>query len=258
MPENPHQVLAEADTTIGHLVLRRREMQASPGTTFVELLVDGRMLMSDYNTLSERALARAGLARCAPDGGLRVLVGGLGLGHTAHAVATSSRVTQIDVVEFVPEVTAWFEQGRMDLAPALLRDPRFRIVRDDVYRRLTSPPPSSSERYDLVLVDVDHSPDDPLPGASGAFYTAAGLRAAAGHLTPRGVLGIWSCRDAAKLEETMREVFRTVETETTVFRDEMFFEDDETNFLLFGADPRGAPGPVNDAAKAPAPTPTPD
>ena len=73
------------------LVLHRRTPQSDPGAVFVELLVDGRVLMSGYNTVSERALAESGVRRCEGEG-LRVLVGGLGLGYTAHEALRSPRV----------------------------------------------------------------------------------------------------------------------------------------------------------------------
>jgi len=195
------------------------------------------VLMSDYNAVSERALAREGIPRCTGDA-LRVLVGGLGLGHTAHEALLSDRVAQVDVVEYVPEVIEWFNRDLMTLAPVVRHDPRFKVIPDDIYRRLTAPPEGT---YDLLLVDVDHSPDDPLPGDSAAFYTAAGLHKVAKHLAPGGVLAVWSCRANPSFEATLRDVFESVATKTTVFVDEMFFEDDETNYLFYGSSPRSAP-----------------
>jgi len=253
------QLLARADTAIGHLVLRRREIQASPGTFFLELLVDDRVLMSDYNSLSERALAREGVARCRGDR-LRVLVGGLGLGHTAHEVLASPRVAALDVVEFVPEVIAWFEGELITLAPQLRADPRLRVVEDDVYARLhraVEPSPieggpiedgpsedgpsdagSRAARYDLILIDVDHAPDEPLTADSAAFYTPEGLRRVCDHLAPAGILAVWSCSENQAFEATLREVFARVDTETTLFQDDMFWEDDEVNYLFFASQPR--------------------
>ncbi len=51
-------LLARAETSIGELVLRRRRVQADPGRAVVELFVDDRMLMSDFNTVSERVPTR--------------------------------------------------------------------------------------------------------------------------------------------------------------------------------------------------------
>lgn len=228
------ELLARAHTSIGELVLHRRRPQAAPDEPFVELLVDGRTLMSGYNSVSERALAREALARCAGDS-LRVLVGGLGLGHTAQEVLASPRVAALDVVEFVPEIIAWFEAGLMPLAGELRADARFRVIENDVYARLTSP---AAERYDLLLIDVDHAPDDPLTADSASFYTADGLRRVCDHLTDRGVLAVWSCAPNGDFEATLREVFSVVDTVTTLFQDDLFGEDDETNWLFFASGPR--------------------
>ena len=228
-------LLARADTSIGELVLRRRRVQADPGTTFVELLVDERVLMSDYNSVSERALAHEGVARC-PGKQLRVLVGGLGLGHTAHEALSSERVAAVEVIEFVPQIVDWFERSLIPLARELRTDPRFGVTLDDVYARLSRP---ATEHFDLILVDVDHAPDDPLAAASAPFYTADGLRRASEHLTPDGILAVWSCAESPEFEATVREVFATLETERTLFQDDMFDEPDEINCLFFASEPRG-------------------
>ncbi len=230
------EILARADTRIGELVLIHRVPQADPDAPFVELLVDGRTLMSGYNTLSERALAERGIARHEGEG-LRVLVGGLGLGHTAHEALASPRVAAVDVVEFVPEVVDWFERDLIPLAAELRADPRCQLIQDDVYGRLALPP---TVHYDLLLVDVDHAPHDPLAGesATATFYSAEGLRRVARHLSPGGILAVWSCADAPEFEAVLREVFSEVEIETTLFEDELFGEEDETNWLFFASGPR--------------------
>lgn len=230
----PDELIATAETPIGTLELLKREVQADPGHFFIELLVSGRTLMSDFNTVSERALSRVGLARCQGDS-LRVLVGGLGLGHTAHAALSTARVHALDVVEYVPQVADWFEQGLIPLSSELLADERFNIIRDDVFERLAGP---AKERYDLILIDVDHSPDDPLTGKTWPFYTIEGLLRAREHLTPDGVLAVWSCRDNESFVHNMRQVFASVATESTLFQDDLFGEEDELNYMFFGSVPR--------------------
>lgn len=233
----PDELIARADTSIGHLELLRREVQAEPGTFFIELLIDGRTLMSDFNTVSERALAREGVARCVGSS-LRVLVGGLGLGHTADAALSSSRVAAVDVVEFVPQVAEWFREGLMPLSKKLWRDSRFSVIEDDVFERLSKPP---VERYDLILIDVDHSPDDPLTWDSESFYTVKGLLRVREHLAPGGVLAVWSCRNNEPFAHNLRRVFARVGIETTLFQDDLFGEEDEINYMFFGSEPLAVP-----------------
>ncbi len=190
--------------------------------------------MSDFNTVSERALARLGVARHRGEQ-IRVLVGGLGLGHTADEALASLRVAAVDVIEFVPEIIEWFESDLMPLAAALRADSRFALVEDDVYARLTEP---ATQCYDLIVIDVDHAPDEPLAYESETFYTAEGLRRVAGHLLSGGVLAVWSCSENPGFEATLREVFSVVEMETTLFRDELSVDDDEYNYLFFASELR--------------------
>lgn len=227
------ELLAHAGTTIGELVLRRRRVQAEPGTTFVELLVDGRTLMSDINTVSERALAREGVARCGGER-MRVMVGGLGLGHTAHEALASPRVAAVDVIEFVPQIVEWFERDLMPLAAELRADPRFAVILDDAYGRLARP---ATRLYGLILIDVDHAPDDPLAPESAAFYTVDGLRRVCDHLEPGGVLAVWSCAENPDFEVLLRTVFSKVSMERTLFHDDLFGGEDEINYLFFASRP---------------------
>ena len=48
------------------------------------------------------------------------------------------------VIEFVPEVIGWFEQGVIPLAAELRPDPRLQVLLDDVYGRLAKPPGAHS------------------------------------------------------------------------------------------------------------------
>lgn len=227
------KLIAQADTKIGELQLLHRTPRADPNAPFHELLVDGRTLMSSYNDVSERALAARSIERHGGDQ-LRVLVGGLGLGHTAHEALRSDRVAAVDVIEFVPEVIEWFEDDVLPLAPDLRADSRLEVIFDDVYTRLAKGP---TETYDLLLVDVDHAPDDPLSAQSEAamFYSEEGLRRVAAHLRPGGMLGVWSCADNVSFEETLCEVFTEVLNDTTLFVDDLFGEEDETNWLFFAS-----------------------
>ena len=88
------KILASESTPLGPLCLRRRELLSRPGTVVIEITLNQELLMSSYNTISERQLAKSALDMN-PEGDLRVLVGGLGLGYTAHEVLTSERVAYV-------------------------------------------------------------------------------------------------------------------------------------------------------------------
>ena len=221
-------VLAYGDSPIGNICLRRRELLASPGTIVTEITVDHMLLMSSHHTASERALSSRALTRHGGTEGLRVLVGGLGLGYTAQEALKSEAVTRVDVVEFLPQVIGWMKNGLVPLSDELNSEPRYSVIEGDVYAMLAGPP---ELQYDLILIDVDHSPDEPLAEANAAFYTEAGLRRAKEHLHPGGVLGVWSYADSGPFGYAVRAVFPHGEIAPVEFDNELTGEE-ETNWLF--------------------------
>lgn len=222
------EVLAYSDSPIGAICLRRRELVARPGTIVTEITVDHMLLMSSYHTASERALSSRALLRHGGTEGLDVLVGGLGLGYTAREALESPAVRRVDVVEFLPQVIGWMAEGLVPLSPELNHDPRFAVIEGDVYAMLASAP---ERRYDLILIDVDHAPDEPLAESNAYFYTEDGLRAAKEHLRPGGVLGVWSYAGSSPFSEALRAVFPSGEIEPIAFDNELTGER-ETNWLF--------------------------
>jgi spermidine synthase len=202
------EILGYESTALGLLCLRRRELLSQPGTVITEITLEHELLMSSYDTASERALADEALAR--HDGAdLSVLVGGLGLGYTANQALQCERVGRVEVVEFLPEVVGFLEQGLVPLSPELLADPRFSVGHGDVYAMLRGP---AVETWDVVLIDVDHSPDEQLGMANSSFYPGPGLVAAKTHLAPGGVLAVWSYAESSPFVEALHATFDVVES----------------------------------------------
>jgi len=162
--------------------------------------------MSSLHTDSERALATMGLEMVSGSD-LRVLIGGLGLGYTAHEVLKDDRVKHVEVVEFLPEVISWLDRNLIPLGAELKSEERLTIVQGDVYARLSEAPVSM---FDLVLIDVDHSPDEHLNGANSWFYTEEGLRAVVRHISDSGGLGVWSFAESNDFRSALEKVFSTV------------------------------------------------
>jgi spermidine synthase len=226
------EILAYEDSPLGPLCLRRREVLSMPGTVVTEVTLNHAFLMSSYNTLSERALADVAVAMH-PGAALRVLVGGLGLGYTAHAALASPRVAAVEVVEFLPQVIQWLRQGLVPLASALNADPRFTTVAGDVYARLAAAPAGG---FDLILIDVDHAPDDQLSRTNDFFYTREGLQRASLHLAPGGILAVWSYAESSPFARALREAFREVRIEPVTFFNELI-DEETTDWLFFARDP---------------------
>ncbi len=222
------KILAYEPTPLGILCLRRRELLGEPGTVVTEVTLNHEFLMSSYHTASERALASVALDMFRGQD-VQVLIGGLGLGYTASEVLASGRVSQVDVVELLPQVVEWLDQGLIPLADSLQSDPRLLVSQDDVYERLLRPP---TKLFDLILIDVDHSPDDRLSEADNPFYTEAGLRQARQHLATDGVLGVWSYAESSPFADALRQVFREVRIEPVIF-DNTHINETVTDWLFF-------------------------
>ena len=222
------EILAYEPTPLGILCLRRRPLPGRPGTTVTEITLDHEFLMSSYLTASERALATSAIAMHGGRG-LRVLIGGLGLGSTAHAALASERVADVEVVEFLPQVIGWLEKGLVPLAGELNAAARLRVVEGDVYARLAAP---TEETFDLILVDVDHSPTENLGGTNAGFYREEGLRVASRHLAPKGVLGVWSTAQHTPFSDALRRVFREVREEAVTVTNDLI-DVEQTDWLFF-------------------------
>jgi spermidine synthase len=151
--------------------------------------------MSSLFTVAEIALARLGLGALERTD-LDVVVGGLGLGYTAQAVLQDTRVRSLIVVDALAEVIEWHERELLPLGEQLMADPRCRLVNGDFFAMSASSdgfdPRTSGRRFDAVLVDIDHSPQNLLHSNHAALYRPEGLRKLAGHLHPGGVFALWS------------------------------------------------------------------
>lgn len=193
-------------TPMGEISLRRRYDPAARQDIY-EVRLGDEYLMSSLFTVAERELASLALARLdVPDGdALRVLVGGLGLGYTAHAALADPRVTELTVVEYSGPVLDWHRRELLPETVGLATDPRCTLVQDDFFTSMAAPP---QRRYDAILLDIDHTPHHVLHPSHAAFYTAEGLRTMAAHLAPGGVFALWSDDppDPA-FEATLGEVF---------------------------------------------------
>ncbi|QDT12638.1 spermidine synthase [Planctomycetes bacterium K23_9] len=226
------EILAYEDSPLGTLCLRRRELLKSPGTFVTEVTLNHEFLMSSLYTDSERELARIAIER---HGGtdLSVLIGGLGLGYTAQATLASGRVGKVEVAELLPEVIDWMRKGLVPLSEELNADERLQTTPCDVYRRLCGPRES---RFDLILIDVDHSPEERLgeqaDDFSQMFYTERGLRLAKQHLTPGGMLAVWSYDQSSPFVDALHAVFGEVHVQDVSYQNDLV-DERCTDWLFF-------------------------
>ncbi len=222
------EILAYDPSPLGLLCLRRRELLSQPGTIVTEVTLNHEFLMSSLYTDSERALARTAVGWHSGDD-LRVLVGGLGLGYTAHEALLTNRVTRVEVVELLPQVIDWLMRDLVPLSPDLHDEPRLAVSQGDIYQQLAGPP---VDLFDVILIDVDHSPEERLDEGSASFYTGQGLLAARKHLAADGVLGIWSYAESSPFADALHAVFKQVRVEPVTYHNQLI-DEQRTDWLFF-------------------------
>ncbi|HEY3546652.1 MAG TPA: hypothetical protein VGK17_11250 [Propionicimonas sp.] len=204
MPDDQQRVVvARASDEHGEIALARRG-------DVVELVVDGAFAMDTVSTATEEALATLAVARV-PGGGLRVLVGGLGLGFTVRALLDEPRVAHVAVVELHAPLVAWARDGLVPSLAGVLDDPRTAVVVADVLDAVPALPPGS---VDVLLLDVDNGPGFLIHPGNAGVYGAAFLATAARALTERGVLAVWSADPSPELAGALAATWPTVDTHT--------------------------------------------
>ncbi|TMQ96258.1 spermidine synthase [Actinomadura soli] len=181
-------------TPMGAVSLRRRRDPAL-GVDVYEIKLDDDFLMSSLWTTGEVELARLGLA-AAQEEALDVVVGGLGLGYTAHAALDDPRVRSLVVVETLGEVIEWHRAQLVPLGEMLTTDDRCRLEQGDFFAMASSPagldPQEPAARFHAILLDIDHSPGHVLDPQHASFYRPGPLSRLAAQLHPGGVFALWS------------------------------------------------------------------
>ena len=195
----PTEEVARAESERGEIVLLRRDTGA------LELRVNGVFVMDTVETSTEQALAEAALAVF--DEPRAVLVGGLGLGFTAHAVLADPRVEKVAVVEIEDAIVGWMRDATVPHGPAFLADERLTIVVADVRAAVAEATPAS---YDLVLLDVDNGPGYLVHDSNAEVYAVPFLRQLHDLLRPGGALVVWSAAPDRALGEAVEQVFGAV------------------------------------------------
>lgn len=161
----------------------------------------GSELMSTRMHGSEDALAEVACTRIAARPGVRVLIGGLGMGFTlAAALARLGADARVTVAELVPAVVAWNRDALGAHAGHPLADPRVEVHEGDVGNLVRA----GRAGWDAILLDVDNGPQGLTRRANDALYDEAGLAGAWRALRPGGVLAVWSAHPDRAFTERLR------------------------------------------------------
>jgi spermidine synthase len=93
------------------------------------------------------------------------------------------------VVELVGAVIDWHVRDLVPDTSGLAADARCELVEADFFAMMRS---GRCPSVDVMLVDIDHSPQALLADGHGDFYTIPGLATAAAALSEQGVFALWS------------------------------------------------------------------
>ncbi len=158
------------------------------GTEF-SMRTAGTELMNSRLHGSEEALAELAWGRIKRKSGLRIIIGGLGMGYTlAAALEQAGPDTLITVSELVPPVVEWNRKHLGHLAGRPLADPRVSVEIEDVILTIRK----RKSAWDAILLDVDNGPYGLARQANDYLYGLSGLKASFSALRPGGILALWS------------------------------------------------------------------
>jgi spermidine synthase len=213
-------------TPLGVLTLRRYE--AETGESGYEILLDGNFLMASHGAHSETAMAALAHARLRrPAQELRVLVGGLGAGHTLRAALDLPGVVRVVVAEIGAKAAAWNRQFFTAVNGAAVDDPRTEVRVADLADVLAASP----DRFDLLLLDVDNGPGWLAAPGNARLYDAAGVRQCGAALRPGGAMAVWSPQPNPVFFAALKEVFPDAEEYDTTAIGKPLREPGDTVYL---------------------------
>lgn len=196
-------VVERVVTGRGELVLRARDEH-------FEVISNGVFLMDTRSGESERLLVRGALdAAPARPGGVRLLIGGLGVGFSLAEAVRSTRPAEIVVVEIEPALVAWHRTHLARVSGDALDDPRVEIVTADLVDWLRT----TDRCFDAICLDIDNGPDWLVFDPNAALYDAGGTALLRSRLAPGGVVAVWSAAASPAYAERLAAVIGPVRTE---------------------------------------------
>jgi spermidine synthase len=172
------------------------------------IMLGANELMNSRLSGSEEALAALSCGPVVARAGVRVLIGGLGMGFTLRAALdVLGADAEVVVAELVPAVVAWARGPLAEVFAGSMDDARVRIVEDDVRR----PIGEGVAAFDAIMLDVDNGPDGLTRGSNDRLYDAAGLGAAWRALRPGGNLAVWSSAPDPRFTRRLQDAGFAVE-----------------------------------------------
>ncbi len=221
-------------TAMGELILRRRRSLSLSDGLVYEVKLNDEMLMSSSVNASERALSRM-VFEAWGDRPCDVLVGGLGLGYTAAEALCFDNVRSLVVIEMLAPVIEWHRRRLVPAAAGLMEDPRCSLVEGDFFEYVRRGSTGCDRRFDIILLDIDHSPESWLQERHGDFYSRQGLSSLSARMQPGGLFGLWSAsRPEADFLGILEGAFESARTHEVTFFNPHIGEMDSNWIIIAG------------------------
>ncbi|BDS06520.1 spermidine synthase [Oceaniferula spumae] len=190
------------------------ESKMSDGTVFSLHKHDGKFylkyngfdLMSTALTFSEEMLAEVGCQEILEGKATRpkhpkVLIGGLGLGFTLkRTLELVGRPATVEVAELMEPLIEWNRTFLVEHNGPLLEDKRTMIIQGDLFNTISGKPKSS---YDVLLLDIDNTPDDLITAGNARLYSASFLAKIRDLIKPDGCVAYWLSEPAPKFKKCL-------------------------------------------------------
>lgn len=179
----PWTVVDRVDSTEGPLELRQR------GERDFLITLNGLVLMNSVANRSEIVLGQRGCNHLRGRAAAWVLVGGLGMACTLRAVLDELPADAVvEVAELNPAIIDWCHGPLSGLTGAAVRDPRVKVIVDDVARVVGRAAPAS---LDAVIFDLYRGPHFRTDGVNDPLYGSRAIARVRRALRSGGVFAVW-------------------------------------------------------------------
>ncbi len=202
------QVIERVKYPGGEIQLQKREQH-------YEIIYNGVFLMATYNGASERAAVRSalGIVTRRYKEGIRMLIGGLGVGFSLQEALQWPQVVRVLTAEIEEAVIRWNRTFLRDFNGGVLHDGRVELLKEDfvkvVQREAHRRVPEAC--YHVVLVDTDNGSTWLSRPANELLYRKSGLEQIRDCLLPGGVACFWCSSPEKEFEGRLQQLYRNVE-----------------------------------------------
>jgi len=226
------------ETPLGEISLRKRSEPRLDNKLIYEVKMNEEFLMSSLFVEAEVQLAKLGLnalesfdfskSNTENNSGYDVIVGGLGLGHTAFEALQNPLLKSLRVIDVMEPVIRWHQEGLVPLGNELTADVRCELILADFFAVATTDTAGfnvgsnsdiSENKVHAVLLDIDHTPDFWLSSSNRDFYTVNSLSAMADKIYPNGIFGLWSDErePSSQFIDLLNQIFASSEAHIVEF-----------------------------------------